>query len=39
VNPTIEVIRVSARTGEGMQDWLAWLRTNLAAKSNAEAAE
>lgn len=39
VNPTIEVIRVSARTGEGMQDWLAWLRTNLAAKANAEAAE
>ena len=39
VNPTIEVIRVSARTGEGMQDWLAWLRTNLAAKANAAAAE
>ena len=25
VNPLIEVIRVSATTGEGMADWLAWL--------------
>ena len=25
VNPAIEVIRVSATTGEGMADWLAWL--------------
>ena len=25
INPRIEVIRVSARTGEGMQGWLAWL--------------
>ncbi len=25
VNPAIEVIRLSARTGEGMEAWLAWL--------------
>jgi hydrogenase nickel incorporation protein HypB len=33
VNPTIGIIRLSARTGEGMADWLTWLRTRLAAKS------
>ena len=26
VNPAIQVIRVSATTGEGMGDWLAWLQ-------------
>jgi hydrogenase nickel incorporation protein HypB len=25
VNPDIEIIRISATSGEGMQDWLAWL--------------
>jgi hydrogenase nickel incorporation protein HypB len=25
VNPAIQVIRVSATTGEGMGDWLGWL--------------
>lgn len=25
VNPTIEIIRVSATTGEGLGDWLAWI--------------
>jgi hydrogenase nickel incorporation protein HypB len=25
VNPAIQVLRVSATTGEGMGDWLAWL--------------
>ncbi|SFI46807.1 hydrogenase nickel incorporation protein HypB [Albimonas pacifica] len=25
VNPAIEVLRLSARTGEGMEAWLAWL--------------
>jgi hydrogenase nickel incorporation protein HypB len=25
VNPAIQVIRVSATTGEGMNDWLGWL--------------
>mgnify|MGYP001764924674 CR=1 FL=1 len=33
VNPTIEVIRVSARTGEGMEDWLRWLKGRLAEKT------
>lgn len=32
VNPAIEVLRVSARTGEGMQAWLDWLRAGLARK-------
>jgi hydrogenase nickel incorporation protein HypB len=39
VNPAIEIIRVSARTGEGMDNWLAWLRSNLAAKQTNRAAE
>jgi hydrogenase nickel incorporation protein HypB len=25
VNPSIEIIRLSAKSGEGMEDWLAWL--------------
>lgn len=32
INPTIEILRVSARTGEGMASWIDWLRTRLAAK-------
>jgi hydrogenase nickel incorporation protein HypB len=32
VNPEIEVLRVSARSGEGMADWLAWLEKGAAAK-------
>ncbi len=32
VHPTIEILRVSARTGEGMQAWVDWLRGRLAAK-------
>jgi len=28
VNPTIEVIRCSATTGEGMQEWYQWLESN-----------
>ncbi|MBY5988977.1 hydrogenase nickel incorporation protein HypB [Roseovarius atlanticus] len=39
VNPGIEILKLSARTGEGMTDWLAWLRTRLAEKSVTEAAE
>ncbi|WP_420569661.1 hydrogenase nickel incorporation protein HypB [Thalassovita sp.] len=39
VNPAIEIIRVSARTGVGMDDWLAWLRGNLASKQTEQAAE
>ncbi|WP_172330636.1 hydrogenase nickel incorporation protein HypB [Mangrovicoccus sp. HB161399] len=33
VNPGIEVLRVSARTGEGMAGWLGWLRERLAEKA------
>ncbi|MCR9274753.1 MULTISPECIES: hydrogenase nickel incorporation protein HypB [Mameliella] len=39
VNPGIEILRVSARTGEGMTEWIDWLRTHLADKSAPEAAE
>ena len=39
VNPTIEIIRISARTGEGMDAWIGWLDANLAAKSKQDAAE
>ncbi len=39
VNPKIEILRVSARTGEGMQAWLGWLKSNLAQKSKTVAAE
>ncbi|MFT5742175.1 MAG: hydrogenase nickel incorporation protein HypB [Paracoccaceae bacterium] len=39
VNPEIEILRVSARTGEGMVDWAAWLRHRLAAKTLKDAAE
>jgi hydrogenase nickel incorporation protein HypB len=33
VNPGIEILRLSTRTGEGMADWLAWLRARLAEKA------
>ncbi|QFT95681.1 Hydrogenase isoenzymes nickel incorporation protein HypB [Roseovarius sp. THAF8] len=39
VNPGIEILKLSARTGEGMTDWLVWLRTQLAEKSVTEAAQ
>ena len=39
VNPGIEIIRISARTGEGMEAWVQWLETNLATKSRQDAAE
>jgi hydrogenase nickel incorporation protein HypB len=29
VNPRLEVMRVSALTGEGMDDWVVWLTTGL----------
>jgi hydrogenase nickel incorporation protein HypB len=37
INPLIEVLRVSARTGEGMEDWIKWLRAQHAAKTLAKA--
>ena len=39
VNPGIEILRVSARSGEGMQAWIDWLHRHLAEKSTPEAAE
>jgi hydrogenase nickel incorporation protein HypB len=33
VNPLIEVIRVSATSGEGMADWLAWIEKGVTAVS------
>jgi hydrogenase nickel incorporation protein HypB len=30
VNPDIEILRLSARTGDGMADWMAWLGARLA---------
>lgn len=38
VNPAIEILRVSARSGEGMQAWADWLRVRLAAKTTPAAA-
>ncbi|NHN76955.1 hydrogenase nickel incorporation protein HypB [Azotobacter chroococcum] len=35
VNPDIEVIRVSARSGEGMDDWLAWIERQRGARLRA----
>ena len=28
VNPSIQILQVSATTGEGMQQWYQWLRMN-----------
>lgn len=39
VNPGIEILHLSARTGDGMAEWLAWLRTHLAEKAIQEAAQ
>ena len=39
VNPLIEVIRVSARTGEGLDRWIAWLQAEAQAKRIKQAAE
>ena len=39
VNPGIEILRLSARTGEGMAAWIGWLRSNLAQKTEVKAAE
>jgi len=32
VNPGIRVFRVSAQTGEGMDAWHAWLRSQLTSR-------
>jgi hydrogenase nickel incorporation protein HypB len=33
VNPAIEILRLSARTGEGMEAWTGWLRARRAEKT------
>lgn len=33
VNPKIEILRVSARTGDGMEAWAGWLRGRLVEKT------
>ena len=38
VNPGIEVMRVSAETGEGMSTWYAWLKDRVVSTQQAEAA-
>lgn len=32
VNPALSIFRVSAKTGEGMAEWLAWLKAGLACQ-------
>ncbi len=39
VNPLIEVIRISAKTGEGLNRWIAWLQAEAHAKRIKQAAE
>jgi len=39
VNPSIDVVRVSARTGEGMDAWLDWLLAPFASPADVDAAE
>jgi hydrogenase nickel incorporation protein HypB len=29
INPTLKVFRVSCRTGEGLENWIAWLRDEI----------
>jgi len=38
VNPAIEVLQVSARSGAGMQAWLDWLASALATARGGRAA-
>lgn len=33
VSPTIEILRLSAKTGEGMADCITWLQTRLVEKA------
>ena len=39
VNPAIEILRVSARTGEGLDAWIGWLQAEAQAKRQRKAAE
>ena len=39
MNPGIEIIRISARTGEGLDRWIGWLHSEALAKRQQRAAE
>jgi hydrogenase nickel incorporation protein HypB len=39
INPKLEVLQVSARTGEGMDAWLGWLESELGGGSDTGAAD
>ena len=39
VNPAIVILRVSARTGEGLDAWIGWLKAEAQAKRQRKAAE
>jgi hydrogenase nickel incorporation protein HypB len=32
VNPSVEVLRISTRSGEGFDEWLAWIERHAAAR-------
>jgi hydrogenase nickel incorporation protein HypB len=36
VNPSLQIIKVSARTGEGMARWISWLKAAIALRQAAE---
>jgi hydrogenase nickel incorporation protein HypB len=29
INPSLRIFRVSCRTGEGLEDWISWLRGEM----------
>ena len=29
INPSLQIFRVSCRTGEGLENWMAWLRREI----------
>ena len=39
VNPKLEVLQVSALTGEGLEDWYGWLRNLIRNRAAAELSE
>ena len=39
INPRLDVLVVSAKTGEGLKDWLAWIKAAHATLQSAKAAE
>lgn len=39
INPRLEIMTVSAKTGEGMQDWIGWIKSARAALRPAKAAQ